>query len=304
MKAQIKKETDDGFGVEVFDNNDVQHKIGVCHDGEIDGHLQDAYPDDPDDRTNVEGEHVSQATRYAQYYVAQETEYDTIPWKQDPEGFAAAREAILALSVEETEQFFGELFAQSLSHYVDHPDVDTGGVERPYELPADKIGAEGALQYKQEIYLDDDGEIEAVSGLLIEYNVGIDDRNTVRHGDGLDRDPDAQIEMNPAPLVAFDTFRDYLAYNLRCQVRDCYHGMGLEPPEEFKVLGPGQFLFTGKYHYFECYPEYFDHTADIPGYTHEFAPELPISNAEIGEIVNPNSSTSIYGQIKSALFSR
>ncbi len=42
MNAEIKKETDDGFGILVVDNENVDHKVGVCYDGDIDGHLQDA----------------------------------------------------------------------------------------------------------------------------------------------------------------------------------------------------------------------------------------------------------------------
>lgn len=304
MQAEIKKETNDGFGLLVIDNDGVEHKIGVCYTGEIDGHLQDGYPDKADKRTHSEGENVGHARKYAQYYVAQETDYDTIPWNFDPERIESARRALQRLSAEEIERHFGDLLAQSLSHYADDPDVDTGDIERPHELPDDKIGPDGAILYKQEIYLDDNGAIEAVSGVIIEYNVDINDMRTVRHGETPDRNPDACVEIYPAPLVAPEAFRDYLVYNLRCQIRDCYVGMGLEPPAEYRVLGPGKFMFAGKYEYFDCYPPYHDKDAAIPDYSHEFAPELPISDEEITALVDPNSSRSIYDQIKGALFSR
>jgi len=304
MKAIIGDEDDNGVGLRVTDRNGVSHGIHVGYNGEVTYHEQDGYPDDPENRSNEEGESIEQARRYAQYYVAQETDYDTIPWDFNPERIELVREALEKLSAEEIEHYFGDLLAQSLSHYADDPDVDTGEIERPHDLPADKIGPDGAILYKQEIYLDANDEIEATSGVIIEYNVDINDMRTVRHGETPDRDPNACVEIYPAPLVAPEAFRDYLAYNLRCQIRDCYVGMGLEPPAEYRVLGPGKFMFAGKYEHFDCYPPYHDKDADIPGYSHEFAPELPISDAEIAGLVDPNSNRSIYDQIKGALFSR
>lgn len=303
MEAKIIAEDGDDIGIEVTDTDGVEHRIVMGFEGEINGYKNDGYPSKPDDRTTTEQEKVFHARRYAKYHVAQETEYDTLPWDLNPERFEQARAALLALSDEAVEEWFGRLHAQSLSHYTDHPEVDTGDVERPYALPAEKIGPEGALTYEQELYLDDAGALEAVSGVHIAYYVAKGERTRVRHGDAPEREPDARIELSPAPLVAPGPFRDYLAYNLRCQIRDCYIGMGLEPPEAYRVLGPGQYRFTGKYQHFELYPEYYDKDADIPGYSHAFAPELPIDDAELAGLIDADSDRSIYDQIKSALFS-
>ncbi|WP_049900186.1 hypothetical protein [Natrinema altunense] len=304
MDASIEGKTDEGIGIKVFDNSGVEHRIEMYLHGEIVYHSVDEIPADPSERTTTEDERFTQARRYAQYYVAQETEHDTLPWDLSPDRFEDVRQALMALSSDEIEELFGDLLAQSLSHYRDDPNVDTAGVSRPFDLPADKIGTDDAVLYKQELYLDDAGDIEAVSGVLITYYVARGERTTVRHGETPDRDPDACVEVSPAPFVAPEPFRDYLVYNLRCQIRDCYVGMGLEPPETYKVLGPGQYRFTGKYQHFDCYPKYYDKDAAIPGYSHDFVPELPISDAELGGLVDPTSETSLYDQIKGALFSR
>ncbi|WP_049907177.1 hypothetical protein [Halovivax asiaticus] len=306
MNAKIIGQDDAGVGLVLSDNENREHELGVNSEGDILHHQVDDISDDPSTRTQTENEQFSQARRYAKYYVAQETEYDTIPWDLNPERFETVRDSLAALTVDELDDYFGDLFAQSLSHYADDPDVDTGDIERPYELPAGKIGPEGAVLYEQEIYLDESGDIETVSGVIVEYYVAKGERTTVRHDEAPvpDRDPDARVEISPAPFVDLKPFRDYLVYNLRCQIRDCYVGMGLEPPAAYKVLGPGQYRFTGKYQHFECYPAYFDVDADIPGYSHEFAPELPISDAELGGLVDPGSERSLYRQLKSALFSR
>ena len=304
MKADIEKKSEQGVAIRIVDNQDIEHRMEMYSDGEIDYHATDGYASEPSNRSNSEDEYFTQARRYAKYYVAQETEYETVPWDLNPERFETVRQALLALSSDEIDHWFGELFKQSLSHYHDHPDVDTGEITRPYALPADKIGPEGAVLYTQEIYVDDTGEIEAVSGLEIMYYVAKGERKTVRHGDAPDREPDACVEISPAPLVALGPFRDYLAYNLRCQIRDCYVGMGLEPPAQYKILGPGQYRFTGKYQHFDLYPEYYDKDADIPGYSHEFAPDLPVSMDEFGALIDASSNDSIYAQIKGTLFGR
>ncbi|WP_049923831.1 hypothetical protein [Halopiger djelfimassiliensis] len=303
MDAIITGESE-RVGLSVIDNNNVEHLIEMDRRGEIMGHEQDGYPDKAEKRTHSEGEHVGQARRYAKYYVDQETEYDTLPWDLDANQFEAVRQALQDLSVEEIKRYFGDLLSQSLSHYADDPDVDIGDTTRPEALPAEQIGGEDAVIYKQEIYLDGDDQIEATSGIGIMYYVARGERKTVWRGDAPDREPDARVELFPAPLVDPAPFRDYLVYNLRCQIRDCYLMMGLEPPEEYRVLGHGQYRFTGKYNRFDVYPPYYDFSADIPGYTHEFRPDLPITWDELGGLVDSGSDQSLYDQIKDTLFSR
>ena len=304
MEAKIVDQDDRGLGVRVLDNNNVEHTVAIGFDGKKQGHSQDGYPDDPDERTNEESEHVSQAQNYARYYVAQETEYDTLAWDLNPDRFETVRQRLAELSTANIDQLFGDLHAQGLSHYGDDPEVDIGDISRPHELPADMIGGDGAVFYTKEIYLDEDDTIETTSGIFINYYVARGQRETVRYGETPDRDPDAKVEVFPAPFVDIGPFRDYLVYNLRCQIRDCYHGCGIEPPEEYKVLGHGQYLFTGKYQHFDVYPRYYEFDATIPGYSYEFQPNLPISMAKLGGMISPGSDQSLYNQIKGTLFSR
>jgi len=304
MKAVITGENDERVGVNLRDNNGVEHVIEMEFDGEIKYHECDAYPDKADKRTNPESENVEQARRYAQYYVSQETKHDTLPWDIDADRFEDARQALADLSIEEIETYFGDLLDQSLSHYEGDPDVDIGDTTRPEALPEEMIGGEDAVVYKQEIYLDDNDEIEAVSGIGIMHYVARGERRTDWRGDTPDREPDARVEIFPAPLVDPASFRDYLMYNLRCQSRDCYLMMGVEPPEEYRVLGHGQYRFTGKYDNFDIYLEYHNFEAEIPGYTHELRPDLPITWGELDSLLDSGRLGAVYDQIKGALFSR
>jgi hypothetical protein len=304
MDAEITGETDELLGVSVIDNNDIEHIIDLNKaDGEVTGHTQDGYPNEASDRSYTEGEYVGQARNYAKYYVAEETEHETIQWDLNPERFETVRSALSDLSTEGLEEYFDDLFAQSLSHYADEPDVDIGDISRPHDLPDDMIGGDDTALYKQDIYLDEDGEIGATSGVIVSYYVAKGDRRTVRHGDAPDREPDARVEVSPTPFVEIEPFRDYMVYNLRCQIRDCYLMMGLEPPQEYTVLGHGQYRFTGKCQHFDLYPKYYDMHADIPGYSHEFTPELPVEWDTVGGLTT-DSNQSIYDQLKQTLFSR
>lgn len=144
MNAQIAGETDEGIGVLVTDNDGVDHEIEMLFDGEVVYHDQDAYPDDPADRSNYEDEMVSQAWLYARWYVYQERGYDTLPATRNPDRIAAALMTLHGMDAEEFERLFGTFYRQARSHVDD-------GAERPLELepgaPPDEV------IYKQNIYL-------------------------------------------------------------------------------------------------------------------------------------------------------
>nr|WP_239524404.1 hypothetical protein [Halogeometricum borinquense] len=79
MEATIIGEDEVDVGVEVIDNDGIEHRIVIGHDGEIKSHVQDGYPDDPTERTNKEDQNVAQARRFARWHVYREKGYDTIP---------------------------------------------------------------------------------------------------------------------------------------------------------------------------------------------------------------------------------
>ncbi|MFD1641716.1 hypothetical protein [Halohasta litorea] len=304
MDAEIKKETDDGFGVLVNDNNGAAHKIGVCYNGEIDGHLCDAYADKPINRTSDENEHNEQARRYAKYYVYRERGYDTVDHIDNPDYIEAVRQAIRSLSDERFEQLFGPLYTQLQSHHKD--------VGRPIDLPA-RVQKPDAVVYKLELYLGvdiadsgltdqarslaeahgldyetgtttqtgavvgenerqnwaefgehltdltdpDDIELElsAVSGIHVGYPNSRGEHEVQWADRPLDREPDARLELMPTDPGPIDDFGQYLDYHLRCQVRDCVVGMGLLPPEPYRVLGFGKFRYARRYDQYDLYPQ-------------------------------------------------
>ncbi|WP_363465687.1 hypothetical protein [Halogeometricum borinquense] len=262
MKATIKKETDDGFGLSVTDQNRVTHKIGVCYDGTIDGHLQDGYPDDPAKRTGKENEYVSQARRYAKYYVAKEKGYDVLPWDRDTAAMQRVQTAIESLSGEDFEKYFGTYFDQINSRL---PNV-TAPVPEP-----DAVGDDEFVLYMLDVYLDESGRIEAVSDIHFLYLDGNRERQVVLGDQPLDQDPDARLQLKPNYLPSLEVAQEFFVYHLRCQIRDCYLLRGEEPPEQYRVIGPGLYDAATRYLYEDRpYRPYQKLHADIPGYSLEF----------------------------------
>ncbi|RZV11760.1 hypothetical protein BDK88_0641 [Natrinema hispanicum] len=144
MKAVITGENDERVGVNLLDNNDIEHGIEMEFDGEIKYHEQDGYPDKFENRSLIdENEPVNQARRYARYYVNRERGYDTINWREDPDRILAAAVAVAELDRETVLEYFGGLYAQVRSHF--------GDADRPVPLP--EGAAPGHVSYQQDIYL-------------------------------------------------------------------------------------------------------------------------------------------------------
>nr|WP_239647706.1 hypothetical protein [Natrinema altunense] len=279
------------------------------YDGEITGHAQDGYLDDPSKRTNKQHEAVFEARRFARYHVYREKGHDTLPPAENPDRIAAVLLALLDLSDAQFAEYFQTLYEQAASH-------DRSDIVPPLELPS-AVYNEEFLLYKQKIYLEEDLEaiqkqltrpatevlgeqdleegatatseglvskatslvggdgesdgagvaltIEGVSGIDTMYYEDTNEDRTIRGDDPFDRDPGARLEIVPTNYDR-DRFRYHVGHNLVCQIRDCFIGMGLEPPEPYRVLGHGKYKYTGKYRHFDFYDPYFDHEADIDGY--------------------------------------
>ena len=313
MKAQIKKKTDTGFGVLVTDNNSIEHKIGVRYDGEIDGHLQDSYPDDPDDRTKAGNEHVNQARRFAKYWVYRKRGYDTLAGWQNPDRIELAAIALNTLSSDAAEQYLGDLFGQLRSLYLDvDPSVDVPeGVD-----PSDAV-------HQQDIYLGMDGEkasthasvlgeletsdldtdpkalaagtevdsdtlsmhdeglfIEATSGVHVRWDDAMGEYHTQWGTQpAVDRDPDARIELLAFEPESITELKRQAVRNLLCQVRDCYLAMGIAPPERFQLLGHGRHDASTWYVHNEFYEDYYDPDAEVNTWFVQHTPENAYSTA-------------------------
>ncbi len=100
-----------------------------------------------------------------------------------------------------------------------------------------------------------DLEISAVSGIHIGFP-NVRGEHEVQWGDRpLEREPDARLEIMPADPGTLEEFRQYLDHHLRCQVRDCFVGMGLVPPEAYRVVGFGKFIYARRYDHYDLYPQ-------------------------------------------------
>lgn len=134
-------------------------------------------------------------------------------------------------------------------------DLSSAAVERWDEFATDL-----AKTVEDDLEIAFDLRQGAVLGLHIAYP-----RNgelvTDRADDPLAREPDATLELLPVDHGSIEEFSAYLVHHLRCQVRDCYIGMGLLPPEEFRVLGMGKFICARRYNKYELYPRF--HAADV-----------------------------------------
>ncbi|THE64836.1 hypothetical protein D8Y22_10715 [Salinadaptatus halalkaliphilus] len=108
--------------------------------------------------------------------------------------------------------------------------------------------------------------IEAVSDVHMLYYEDTNDDRVVEGNRPLDREPDSRLEFTPMPAHPIEQFRPLIEEHLLCQIRDCYVGMGEEPPAQYRVLGHGLYKFAQKYRHFDCYPDYADPNADVPGY--------------------------------------
>jgi len=143
----------------------------------------------------------------------------------------------------------GDTLKQSLD------DLSAAAIE-DWQSVTDEIAE---LTTDEEIEVESGVYVDAVSSLYASY---LDDHSEVTvtdpETDPFDRTPDTLIELppiNPGPLAEF---REYLDHHLKCQIRDCFIGMGVEPPEQFRVLGNGRLKSTVAYALLDIYPEYHD----------------------------------------------
>lgn len=90
-----------------------------------------------------------------------------------------------------------------------------------------------------------------------------------------DRDHDVRLQMfaNVYPLDGVDTFRGSVIQHLRCQIRDCYIGMGIAPPEDARVQGPGIYDYIAYYKATDFYPRYNKTAVDIDYWQEEYTPD-------------------------------
>ncbi|PSQ15378.1 hypothetical protein BRD00_13825 [Halobacteriales archaeon QS_8_69_26] len=126
-----------------------------------------------------------------------------------------------------------------------------------------------ALDPRQAVDYTPDVEVEgidiaAVSGIHVSYPSGGEWHHV--WGDRPDDVADARIQLSPGPLETIETFRLILTHHLMCQIRDCYIGMGVEPPGAYRLVGRGLLKYTTRYNQIDFYEDYHDYQAEIDGY--------------------------------------
>ncbi|AGB14870.1 hypothetical protein Halru_0224 [Halovivax ruber XH-70] len=116
-----------------------------------------------------------------------------------------------------------------------------------------------SLAQNRDVDISDAIDIGGVSSLYTAY---VDDHGVEHIGepnqDPFDRDPDTLIELAPIDPGPLQEFQAYVDHYLKCQIRDCFVRMGLHPPEEFCVLGPGRIEAAEQYKTLEMYPDFTD----------------------------------------------
>ncbi|SEL79528.1 hypothetical protein [Haloferax larsenii] len=170
MKATIYGEDEVVTGVEITDNNNVEHDIQIKREGEIHSHQQDGYPDKAAKRTREGNEHVEQARAFARYYVYATRGYETVSPPDNPVRINAVRLAIQELSDAEFESLFGDLYQQMRSYHDETP--------RAIDIPAGAPGPNSVL-YHQDVYLGVDPtetELEdAAVNLAVSHGINLDE---------------------------------------------------------------------------------------------------------------------------------
>lgn len=264
MEAKIAKEENDAIGVKVTDNNGAVHKLTLLHDGEVVYHEQNTYPDDATERDATANESVDSARDYAKWYVAQHREYDTVPWYLDTERLEQIQDLVSVCEENDLREHFWDYYRQLAGEY-----------DRDITQPATGCVPRGSAmneyrEYKLDIYLDEtETEIEITSGIHVMYYAAKGDDRLEKGKDPYpDRQPDGRLEHVVIDLD-WAEFPEFLDYHLRCQIRDSYLARGEEPPEEYRVLGPGTDHHMNRQMHLDSVPEYYDYNASVDGYRAE-----------------------------------
>lgn len=220
MKARIAGTTDNAIWVQLWDNENREHRVKLNWDGNVAFHEQDAFPVEESERT-AEQEDVIQQVRLRAKYAAQfETDADVLAPDWNPAILEDAIEAIERLDSTTFDQYFREYY-----HEVQEPSVDVP-VEQ-VRLITKGLRVENA-------------ELVDVGPVAYHVERGPGDLEWLGGGDTID----ANVVLHVPPLEIEsgfgERFREYLVHHLRCQVRDVFVRMGEQPPEEYQVDGYGK----------------------------------------------------------------
>lgn len=83
--------------------------------------------------------------------------------------------------------------------------------------------------------------------------------------DARENTPAARLQLTPAhaPVISSADFQRTVVDHLRCQIRDCYVGMGVRPPRDVQLTGPGRSACTDRYEALDVLQNYHDEHAIV-----------------------------------------
>ncbi|ELY82242.1 hypothetical protein [Natrinema pallidum] len=193
MKAVITGETDELIGVNLRDNNGVEHVLDVRKkDGEITAHDQDAYPYKAAKQSNNDAVHLEQTHAYARYHAQRERGYPTFEPRLTPEWLAHTLGAVFDLDFEEFIDYFGEYAHQY--HSALRPDIDP-----IVEVPHNEAG--GGIVFRADVFLSLDFQ---------DYLAALDELDPLNYVEGITDDYDLVSALRDMVTERLDASNDPL----------------------------------------------------------------------------------------------
>lgn len=119
--------------------------------------------------------------------------------------------------------------------------------------------------------------IEAVGPLAVRWSEAGTEREVVAEAEQPvpDRQPDVRTQLfsRAYEFEDLEAFRQSLVHHLLCQVRDCYVTMGIAPPADVRLQGPGFYEVIGWYDNHDVYRDYHEPDAAIDDWQEEYTPD-------------------------------
>lgn len=227
MQCEILGHTDEDIGVEITDENGIEHIVEVEWDGGI-RHFVDEYPDKPEDRTKEEQRIMTQAEHRARYAAQKEfPDADILPPSQLPE--------VVERAIEATQQMDAERFAEEFWELYD-------AIENTEDHLPEGVSAEQASCIAFAFTITPDNEYGESGDVDILYRGNDGEVRSTAQPDGfLENDAYAMLYFSPGGFpyeVEYpDEFFQEVQANLVFQVRDLLERMGRDIPETYQVKG-------------------------------------------------------------------
>ncbi|WP_263020110.1 hypothetical protein [Natronobiforma cellulositropha] len=274
FQVTIEEETASTVTVSVSDQYELEHVITVGTDGSVSTNTGEGdIPETIGDLSPFQQQLAQFVRGYAAYWLDREHDVDVLSPESKPESIEAVSKAIAELSTEEVDELFGEYLAQHASHWNDTaPFVDE--VKRPVDPVGIDLENEVVLY---EVWVSiEDGTVAGVSDIQIAV-LDDDERTVLREASVPDGETYALVSLPVRFVVTPELLQLVMGEHLRCQCRDRYVALGMEPPVESRILGPGQQSLTSLYTEYDSVPDFHNPEANVAGYEPGTAPEMLVA---------------------------